>query len=346
MNIKVATPSTAAPKVVVTTVPDITAAQEKKDQSQSQSENNASITVVGTWVLWITDDVFVAGTDKAIVELITAFLIKDNLLLEQICKELSIEPKCIFGEEYAALTFDKIAELALNTQSIFGLTRKELLELIKKGGKKGRKAVQQFFSDLFQQKDSTKEKDKRSRKGEHVINNGVINVYRDIMEMFLFRSRITRDGLGALTKLSKAESQIIRDCTSYFDSKTKTDIQDVLKVFIDQDTAYIDANALFYGMSISVLRESAVDHMMELYFKQTPLLNEGSRQTRPLKEIVRAINDNLLYVDQHALSIWLTQKGPSGRRTYERAQCSVESMFDELYEKLSQWIRELRRSEY
>lgn len=131
-----------------------------------------------------------------------------------------------------------------------------------------------------------------------------------------------------------------------FDPRTKTDIQEVLKVFIDQDIAYIDANALLYESSIHLLRESAVEHMMQLYSKPTLLLNEDSSQTRLLKEIVSSINDNLLYVDQHALTIWLTQKGPDGRRTYEKVQDTVENMFNDLYEKLGQWIRELKKQGY
>lgn len=110
-----------------------------------------------TWVIWITDKVFVVGSDKTIVELITAFLVKDVSLVKQICKELSIDPKFIFGEEYASITFSGISVLALNTGSIFGITRGELFHQIKKGGKKGRIAVRQFFSELFQQKGKTKE---------------------------------------------------------------------------------------------------------------------------------------------------------------------------------------------
>lgn len=320
-------------------------AQNEQDKAKSKSTPTCT-TVVETWVLWITDDVFVTGTDKATVELVTAFLVKDIPILEQICKELDIDPKLTFGENYASLTFAKIAELALSTGSIFGLTQNDLIEVIKKGGKKGRKAVRQFFSDLFQHKEKAKEKDKRSKKGEHVINNGVINVYRDIMGIFLVRSGITRDGLGALSRLPDEGSQILRDCTNYFDARTKTDIQEVLKVYIDEDTAYINANALLYGSSIQILRESAVEHMMELYSNSTLRGNEGSHQSRPLRAILSTINDNLLYVDQHALSIWLTQKGLYGRRTYERAQNTVENMFNELYEKLGQWIRELKRQGY
>lgn len=304
-----------------------------------------SVIVVETWVLWITDDVFVAGTNKEIVELVTAFLVKDIPLLEQICQELNIDPKTIFGE-YASYTYAKISELALKTGSLFGMSQEKLVEIIKKGGKKGRQAVRQFFSDLFKQKDKTKEKDERSRRGEHVINNGVINVYRDIIGSFLVRSGITREGLGALTRLSTEESQVLRDCTSYFDTKTKTDIRNVLKVFIDENTAYIDANALLYGVSIQLLRESAVKHMLELYYKETLSITDGSSQTQPLKAIIRTMNDSLLYVDQHALSIWLMRKGLNGRRTYERARITVENMFKELYEKTMHWVKEFKRQGY
>lgn len=297
------------------------------------------------WVLWISDDVFVAGTDKAIVELTTAFLVKDISLVERICTELGINPESIFGEKYATLTYEKIAELAFKTQSGCRISQEDLVELIKKGGKKSLKAVEMFFKDLFKQKNETKEKDKRSQRGEHVINNAVINVYRDIMNMFLFRNGITRDGVGSLNLPNNySESQIIQDCDKYFDSKTKSDIQDVLKVFIDQDVTYIDANAFLYGWSINVLRESAVEHMTQLYARETYRFNEGTRVTRSLKNIVSQINEHLLYVDETALSLWLARKGPSGRHTYEKAQRIVERMFDELYEKLSQWVRELKRS--
>ncbi len=338
MDIKV--PTTPSPPVTVT---EVVGAADIPAQNEDDQTKTIPLTVVETWVLWLTDKVFVVGTDRAIVELVTAFLLKDISLLEEICKELGIDPKIIFGNEYASLTFTKIVELALNTQSIHGLSQKDFLELIKKTGKKGRKAVQQFFSNLFQQAGKTKKKEKRSKRGEHVINNGVLNVYRDIMGMFLLRSGITRDGLGALSRLSNEESQVLRDCTNYFDHRTRTDIQEVLKVFIDEDTAYIDANALLYGSSINILRAFAVEHMMELNGNPR---NEGSRYTGPLKETVSTINNNLFYVDQHALSIWITRSGPDGRFIFERARKTVQCMFDELYEKLGQWIRELKRTGY
>lgn len=120
---------TTTPNSSVVIVPEI-AAQDEQDQ-----------TVVETWVLWLTDDVFITGTDKPIVELIAAFLVKDIARLEQISEQLGIDPKKLFGENYATLTYAKIAEIAFETLSIHQLSYEKLLELIKKGGKKGRTAV-------------------------------------------------------------------------------------------------------------------------------------------------------------------------------------------------------------
>lgn len=300
-------------------------------------------TIVPVWVHWLAIGVFIAGTEKAIVELTAAFLLNDISTLRQISKELGIDPSLMFGEQYACLTYTEIAEIAFETQSIHQLTREKLVELIKKGGKCGRKAVQRYFSDLFRERDKKHdEKDNRSKRGEHVINNGVINVYRDIINEFLHRNDVTRHGI-ADTRLFHGDYQTSRDCYHYFSTDTKTSIQHVLKVYIDKHTVYIDANAFLYGRAIQVLKKAAVDHMMELYSYP---LNKGTRQTRPLKEIVKTINDKLSYVDQHALSIWLARNRQPGRDTYERAQIAVHCMFDEIYEKLRQWVNEAKRAGY
>lgn len=336
----------AAPKApttqntVTATAPaavDICAQNEQDICAQTEQYQT---TIDKMCVDWLLDDVKIVGTTKAIVELTKAFLLHDVTVLRKKCDELNIDPKLMFGEHYASRTYTEIAKMAIETKIVNQLPREKLVELIKRGGEEGRQAVTQFFSALFQESERFKEDDERSKQDEHVINKGVISVYRDIVEEFLSCKKITKRGIDDLSQLPREGSQLIQDCENYFDPKIKNDIKNVMKVTIPQKTFYINANAFLYGIAIFALRKIAVAYMMEL------CPDYDIKSGIPLKMFVEIINRALLYVDQFALVIWLAQNPVIGKITYEQARDAVHCMFDELDQKMPQWVLELEAAGY
>lgn len=149
--------------------------------------------------------------------------------------------------------------------------------------------MKQYFTFWSKEAAGTKEKDKRARRGEHIINNGVLNLHRDVVNKFLAKSGITTDGFGALAFPidDDEESRIMKDCLHYFTPIIRSGIQDKLKVHFEQNELYVDANALLYGRAMDLLRKEAVQHMLELYYNP---LNKGSKYTQPLRETIDHIN--------------------------------------------------------
>lgn len=309
-----------------------------KDIPPKVDDQPSEVKLIELWVVWETDTIPIIGIKKWEAELVSAFVHLDAPKMKQICKENELEE--LFDDLLAILTYKKVAQILLQTGAMKGQTKEvDLIELLKKFGKKGKVAVLQYFAQLKIKATKEKKEDKRPKRGEHIINNGVLNLHRDIINIFLSRSGITSDGLGGLLfPADGEESRIIRDCSQYFDSDVARDIQQTLKVHFDQNESYIDANALLYGRTIELLRELAVQHMLHLYWDP---LNKGTRHTQPLRATIQSINKELLYVDQNALRKWRQEN--RSEFTYMRAKNAVWTMFDGLYDRLGYWIMEIKR---
>lgn len=306
------------------------------------ARNEQELTEDGLCVQRLANGVYIIGTNSPLVGLADAFIFDDMSMLEEASDELDIDPKLIFGEFYAYRTYTQIVHVVIETKMVHQLTREKhrllFRELILNIHKRGCRPLSQtapFFHVLFRKKECMEKKDKHQKRREHVINNGVVNVYKDIVDAFLDRKN--------LTKHDSTDSRLFSKVCNYFSAETKKSIRTVLNVRVNPNLVYLDANALIYGLCIRALKKVAVLHMMEVYSNPS---NQHSDHARTIQEIVKTINENCLYVDQHALSTWKRKNKASGRIIYERDQKAVQCMFNELDEKLCQWVKELKSAGY
>ena len=186
---------------------------------------------------------------------------------------------------------------------------------------------------------ATNQNSGRSIRGEHVINNNVISVQRDIIDMFLTE----RFGMqfGQMTRIPP-ESAIYRAYHQPFNIETTHNIREVMVARIPNDIFYFDTNALMYGALIYILRRSAKSHMQFLYDNRSP---QGTPYTAALRTTRFLMNQMRIYVDDYALNYWLSHNG-GNRTTYESSRVQVYRMFTNLDDQIRIWVSELRRFAY
>ena len=186
---------------------------------------------------------------------------------------------------------------------------------------------------------ANQEKSKRSGRGEHVINNNVLSVQRDIIDMFLTQRFGRR--FGEMTRIP-VESAIHRAYHQSFTPAIQHDIQTRMVAHIPDDVFYFDSNAAAYGTLIEIVRRSARDHMSFVYDNGSP---QNSPHTAALRTSRFIMNQMRIYVDDYALHYWLQYNGGS-RSTYEGSRLEVYRMFLNLDEQIQIWIGELKRFGY
>lgn len=180
---------------------------------------------------------------------------------------------------------------------------------------------------------------KKSKKGEHVINNDVIEVYNKIIDEFLsekfnkFFSEIENE-LSFLSQLKKDYNKDNVPSTGFISQDNKLAIREEMKAFMEEP--YFDANALMYGFFIQNLVTSSVKHMIELWNNR----ERGSSFTRHVKLCTEQIRLQEIFVDKIAYNKWIEQGGNILK--FERAKNDVDNMFDLLFEKLKLWVTELK----
>jgi hypothetical protein len=89
---------------------------------------------------------------------------------------------------------------------------------------------------------------------------------------------------------------------------------------------------------ISMLREAATRHMIELYMNNKI---QGTSYTWKIKSLVDTMNQSQIYVDQIALQAWLANGGDI--YVYREAFYETKKMFMRLYDKLYEWTKEIQR---
>ncbi|CAF0822187.1 unnamed protein product [Adineta steineri] len=287
------------------------------------------------------DDISIIGTiDHGNMAMI-ALLNQNIAQCIQICKDMDIDWP--FARE---MTSKQIVALLQEHQAARGFNQEELDTIVQQRGKKARQSVVSLTSRIVEQvqeeaKSAQKEKkpSKRNQRGEHVINNNVLSVQRDIIDMFL-RQRL-RMTFAELRRIPP-DSSIYRAYHHSYDTEVKNNIQNVMIARILDNIFYFDANALLYGILIYVLRASARDHMSYFYDNSGA---QGSPSTSRLRITRFLMNQMQIYVDQFALQYWLRFNGGS-LSTYERSKVSVYRMFSNLDDEIRVWVQELKRFGY
>lgn len=180
---------------------------------------------------------------------------------------------------------------------------------------------------------------KKSQRGEHVINNGVINLYNKIIDEFLNKkfhknfSEIENE-LSSLSQLKKDYNKDAISSSGFISKENKDAIRNVMIAHMEEP--YFDVNALMYGFFIENLIKSSVNHMIELWNCR----EKGSSFTRHVRLCTEEIKSKEVFVDKIAYDKWINQGG--NQLTYRRAKIEVDDMFDKLFDKLKFWVLELK----
>ena len=242
------------------------------------------------------------------------------------------------------MTTDQLIIFFLEKEVSSGFDKAQLKTILQQTGKKARQSIVCLVQDIVEKvkkeaQSLQAEKKSRSSRGEHVINNNVLSVQRDIIDMFLSQ-RVNRT-FGQLTRIP-SDSAIYQSYHHPFDTEIRANIQTVMVAKIPNEVLYFDANALLYGVLIFILRIAAKDHMIFFYDNRGV---QGSPATSKLRTSRFLMNEMQVYVDQFALQYWLMHNG-GNRMTYERSKLMVYRMFLNLDDQIRIWVQELKRFGY
>ena len=145
----------------------------------------------------------------------------------------------------------------------------------------------------------------RSKRGEHVINNGVITFYDKAFSEFM--------------------NQTINLGINYLEINTKKAIETELVVYFDEDELYINANALIYGQYCRVLKRALKD-FLTLDRQVGRRQDDGNVAQNNVTRIVQDMNREEAYVDEYAKVKWIGNRGARQTR-FQNIQNEVATMF-------------------
>ena len=207
--------------------------------------------------------------------------------------------------------------------------------------------------------DTEPKKDEKepSKRGEHVINNGVRKVLPKMIDKFLeinhlrFRnktfSELRDEGfiLPVMRVYQSHEVPLPRDIDLLIQG---------MSVQLPKGQKYEDLNSAQYGEMICSLTTVVVHYMTTLFdslVQEHPpsrLDTYEQTMTRAFTEIVERINtpSSEVYVDQHALRLWRATRG-NREADYRRARDAVAHMFNTLLPSertVAGWVYELFRA--
>lgn len=173
--------------------------------------------------------------------------------------------------------------------------------------------------DEFLTKDDMKHitiTEKRSGRGEHVINNDVLAFYRKSIQRFLTTRHANMLDLRARFNANP----LWQDCDNPVPLAVKTAIMTEMVAHFDDTEIYINANALVYGTVTQVLHQRVQEYLNEN--------NEAIRQQ--VIHMVNYTNENEVYVDVVARLKWM---GNSRQRqaTFQNCRTEVTNMYERLY---------------
>lgn len=270
-------------------------------------------------------------------------LLDDDLMkCAQVLKKFEIERP--FSQ---TLSLQQVAALIVESGCAVGYDQKQVENVLKKSGKRARETILTLFGDLMRlltQDPNNNQNDdgRRHKRGEHVINNGVLRLHKEVIDLFLTRRVFTN--FEAVIARVGVPSQFNSDYKEPFSENVRNNIQNNMIAHIPADVYYFDANALMYGIAIQIMRESCVRHMSEMY-DNWPTRGNGTHYTTTIRTMTSFINTNQVFVDQMAKAYWLRHHG-GDLVTFERTREIVESMFENLYRKLHEWVLTLKVNEF
>ena len=213
---------------------------------------------------------------------------------------------------------------------------KDVEELLKMRGKKAAKAVTKYMTALV---DTEKDVDKnRHMRGEHVINNGVLKLHKDIIDTFL--SRQLRLDFNEMIARIRFPFQINTDYNEPVSNEIRKNIETRMVVHFPDDFKYFNANSLVYGIAVQYLKSRCVSHMMQM-FNNWPMRGNGTEHSASIRIMAKSMNELEIYVDKQARDAWLI-KNPNNPAIYRQTRSVVVDLFENIYEKLHQWVETLK----
>ncbi|XP_046382091.2 uncharacterized protein LOC124153027 [Haliotis rufescens] len=315
---------------------------------------------MSVWTDWL-DYIPVVGTVKNTVEAVSAVCHGDYALAKEKGADAALGlvlDVLTAGTQHAAGT----AYLTVVENIVFrGTTAKEAMNAIKGAGAKsgkgagaksgkgaGAKAadatqvpIQEMTKKSSRPKDpktSKGEKKGPSERGEHVINNNVLKVFKTIIDRFAARIESTADQLLE----NKNDTAAYRAYHTPLPEATIQSIRYEMVAHIPEEEPYIDANATVYGTAIGEICDMVVTYMYDYSSNNS---YSGPAVDKSITELIRLMNNSQLYVDEYAKQYWLRHGGDEAKFQDSRQQ--VVKMFRRLCAPTSgeneakQWVRDL-----
>ncbi|KAL2098971.1 hypothetical protein ACEWY4_005451 [Coilia grayii] len=189
----------------------------------------------------------------------------------------------------------------------------------------------QRINQNFQLNEPLEDVHVRSRRGEHVINNGVITFYHKAVEDFMKNTYRQLNDLGI-------------DCL--LDNNTRDAIQSELVVHFSEDEFYINANAVIYGQYSQALKQALANWLAE----------PSQENSEEVSRIVLAMNErdnnvDAAYVDPLARDKYIGRRNDRGsqqrQQRFETVRDEVATMFTNWRDYFNQAyakIQEMRRN--
>ncbi|XP_046552008.1 uncharacterized protein LOC124261705 [Haliotis rubra] len=280
-------------------------------------------TNMSVWTEWL--DIFpVVGTLQNTVEAISAVchgaydLAKENGADAALSLVLDVLTYGTAGAPDSAHL--KVAEKVV----MKGIGPKEVMNAMKgKGGKSGKGGAAQSMKGAGKKpaatqinikeltnkskkpsdpKTSKGEQKKPSHRGEHVINNNVLKVFRTIIDRFAARIGST----AAQLLENKEHTAAYKAYHTPLPAATTQSIGHQMVAHIREEDQYIDANATAYGAAIKEISDMVVTYMYDYY---TNNFYSGPAVDRSIIDLIRLLNNGQLYVDERVRQTVLASTG-------------------------------------
>ncbi|CAF3319015.1 unnamed protein product [Rotaria sp. Silwood2] len=290
------------------------------------------------------DDVKVIGACSALTDALIALFNQDIPQCIKSFKEINIDWPLQTKHELEIVNF-----LVENKVAV-GFDKNSCDAILQKRGKNATTLLTTYLTkiktNLEAEEKVAKDKKKsseKSKRGEHVINNDVLTVQKDIINTFVNCVKIfdSRQRSIIETKIEQETATDIHQAYHEpFDSEVKRNIESVMIANIPDDMFYFDANQLLYGVLIDILRNAAKNHMQYLYTRKKHAFLQGSASSPLIHAICKSMNEIPAYVDHYALKHWLNNGG--SRETFNQSKTAVSGMFQHLFNRIHRhWVDEI-----
>lgn len=175
--------------------------------------------------------------------------------------------------------------------------------------------------------------ERRTGKGQHVINNGVLSFHRGVLEDLL-----TKVG-GACLDIDDIK-RLLPDLAVSLNKYDKDIISGMVVHFAD-DEDYIDYSAYVYGVTVYNLKPR---NALLKYLKKRTSVEQGedrcaSRHANDVRDIVNNMNEYEVYVDPTARDRWVAM---NGSHTYVECKQKVQRMFENILRDFNKVVDKIR----